>query len=74
MEPIKPGTLVRDADGYYAIVLLAYANGALELFLSNGLTTLAGAHTVTPLGLRVGDPANPPASFHELLGEGPEEP
>jgi hypothetical protein len=67
MEPIRPGTLVRDADGFYAIVLRAYANGALDLFVGNGLRTLAGAHTVTPLGLRVGDPANPPASFHEIL-------
>jgi len=67
VEPIKPGVLVRDADGYYAIVLQAYANGALELFLGNGLTVLANADTVTPLGLRVGDPAHPPASFHELI-------
>jgi len=67
MEPIKPGTLVRDADGYYAIVLRAYANGALELFIGNGVRTLAGAHTVTPLGLRMGDPADPPASFHEII-------
>jgi hypothetical protein len=67
MEPIQPGTLVRDADGYYAIVLRAYANGALELFIGSGVTTLAGQHTVTPLGLRVGDPADPPASFREIL-------
>jgi hypothetical protein len=67
MDLIKPGTLVRDADGFYGIVLRAYANGALDLFVGNGLRTLAGAHTVTPLGLRVGDPANPPASFHEIL-------
>ena len=66
-EPIKPGILVRDGDGYYAIVLRVYANGALELFVGNGVRTLAGAHTVTPLGLRIGGPANPPASFHELL-------
>ena len=67
MEPIKPGMLVRDADGYYAIVLRAYANGALELFIGNGVRTLAGTHTVTPLGLRADHPANPPASFAELL-------
>lgn len=67
MEPIKRGTLVRDADGYYAVVLRAYSNGALELCISNGLRTLAGAHTVTPLGLRVGDPANPPASFQDII-------
>jgi len=64
---IQPGTLVRDADGYYAVVLAAYANGDLELFISNGVRTLAGAHTVTPLGLRAGDPADPPASFAEIL-------
>jgi len=67
MEPIRPGTLVRDADGYYAVVLRAYANGALELFIGNGIRTLASAHTVTPLGLRMGDPANPPASFCEII-------
>jgi hypothetical protein len=64
---ILPGTLVRDGDGYYALVLRAYANGALELFVSNGVRTLAGQHTVTPLGLRMGDSANPPASFYEIL-------
>ena len=67
---IQPGNLVRDADGYYAVVLRVYHNGALELFLSNGLTTLAGGDKVTPLGLRVGDAADPPASFHELLWPG----
>lgn len=67
MEPVKRGDLVRDADGYYAIVLRAYANGALELFIGNGLRNLAGRHTVTPLGLRVGDPANPPASFQDII-------
>ena len=67
MEPIRPGALVRDGDGYYALVLKAYTNGALELFLSNGLQTLASAHTVTVLGLRMGDPAHPPASFAEII-------
>jgi hypothetical protein len=67
VEPVKRGDLVRDADGYYAVVLRAYANGALELCISNGLRTLAGRHTVTPLGLRVGDPANPPASFQDII-------
>ncbi len=67
MDTIRPGTLVRDADGYYALVLRVYTNGALELFLANGLKTLASAHTVTPLGLRIGDPAYPPASFHEII-------
>ena len=28
-EPIRPGALVRDGDGYYALVLKAYTNGAL---------------------------------------------
>jgi hypothetical protein len=70
MQPIQPGNLVRDADGYYAIVLRCYHNGALELALSNGLTTLASAGTVTPLGLRVGDAASPPASFYELIWPG----
>ena len=67
MEPIRPGNLVRDADGYYALVLRAYSNGVLELYLSNGVQILAGAHTVTPLGLRIGDPAHPPASFAEII-------
>ncbi len=66
-EWIRPGTLVRDADGYYGLVLLVYANGALELALGNGLTVLAARERVVPLGLRVGDPANPPASFAELF-------
>jgi hypothetical protein len=67
---IRPGQLVRDADGYYALVLRAYANGALELHLSNGLTTLASAGTVTPLGLRMGDASSPPASFYDLIWPG----
>ncbi|MGZ3379597.1 MAG: hypothetical protein ACXVB2_12535 [Isosphaeraceae bacterium] len=67
MEPIKSGMLIRDADGYYAIVLRVYANGALEIFVSNGVRTLTDGHRVTPLGLRVGGPANPPASFHEII-------
>lgn len=67
MELIKPGVLVRDHDGYYAVVLQVYANGALELALGNGLKVLAARERVVPLGLRVGDPANPPASFHELI-------
>jgi len=70
MQPIRPGNLVRDADGYYAVVLRVYHNGALELALSNGLTTLASSGTVTPLGLRVGDAADPPASFYELIWPG----
>jgi hypothetical protein len=69
-EMIHPGTLVRDADGYYAIVLTVYRNDTLELFIGNGVKTLAGAHTVTPLGLRVGDQANPPASFDEIIYPG----
>ena len=67
MRPIQPGDLVRDPDGYYAIVLRVYRNGALELVLSNGVVSLAPDHAVTPLGLRVGDPADPPASFREVL-------
>ena len=67
MQPIQPGNLVRDPDGYYAIVLRVYANGALELALANGLRSLAAGHAVTPLGLRVGDPATPPASFYEVI-------
>lgn len=67
MEPIKPGTLIRDADGYYAIVLRHYSNGALEICVSNGVRTLTDGHRVTPLGLRMGDPADPPASFHEII-------
>jgi hypothetical protein len=67
VEPIRPGTLVRDADGFYALVLCTYANGVLELIIGNGLRTLASAHTVTPLGLRMGDPANPPALFQDIL-------
>ena len=67
---IQPGHLVRDADGYYALVLRVYHNGALELFRSNGLTTLSGGDKVTPLGLRVGDAASPPASFYELIWPG----
>ena len=67
MEPIRPGCLVRDADGYYAIVLKAYSNGALEICLSNGVRTLGASYTVTLLGLRMGDPANPPASFAEII-------
>jgi hypothetical protein len=67
VEPIQPGTLVRDADGYYAIVLRAYANGALELCLSDGVRTLAGRFTITRLGQRLGDPADPPASFVDII-------
>ncbi|MGZ5973775.1 MAG: hypothetical protein ACXWPK_10230 [Isosphaeraceae bacterium] len=67
MEPIRPGTLVRDADGFYAIVLRTYHNGALEICVSNGVRTLTDGHRVTPLGLRVGDPANPPASFQDII-------
>ena len=67
MEPIKPGTLVRDADGFYAIVLRAYANGAVEICVSNGVRTLSDSHRLTRLGLRLGDPADPPASFREII-------
>ncbi len=67
MELIRPGTLVRDADGYYALVLRAYQNGALEICLANGVRTLAGQFTVTPLGQRMGDPADPPASFVDII-------
>jgi hypothetical protein len=66
-EMIHPGSLVRDADGYYALVLRCYQNGALDLQLSNGLRVLASAGTVTVLGLREGDEPNPPALFHEIL-------
>ena len=67
MEPIKPGDLVRDADGFYAIVLRAYRNGAVEICVSNGVRTLSDGHRLTRLGLRLGDPADPPASFHEII-------
>ena len=67
MQPIKPGDLVRDADGYYAIVLRVYTNGAVEIFVSNGVKTLSDGHRLTRLGLRMGDPADPPASFREII-------
>lgn len=67
MEPIKPGDLVRDADGYYALVLRVYTNGAVEIFVSNGVKTLSDGHRLTRLGLRLGDPADPPASFREII-------
>ena len=67
MEPIRPGDLVRDADGFYAIVLRSYTNGALEICVGDGVRTLTDGHRVTRLGLRVGDPADPPASFVDII-------
>jgi hypothetical protein len=67
VEPIRPGDLVRDADGFYAVVLRVYANGAVEIFVCNGVRTLSDGHRLTRLGLRMGDPAVPPASFREII-------
>jgi hypothetical protein len=65
--PIQPGDLVRDADGYYAVVLRVYTNGAVEIFVSNGVRTLSDGHRLTRLGRWMGDPADPPASFREII-------
>jgi hypothetical protein len=67
VEPIRPGDLVRDADGFYALVLRVYANGAVEIFVSNGVRTLSDGHRLTRLGQRMGDPGDPPASFREII-------
>ena len=67
MEPIKPGTWSATPTVTMRSCSAHYSNGALEICVSNGVRTLTDGHRVTRLGLRMGDPADPPASFHEII-------
>ena len=70
MEPIKPGDLVRDADGYYAIVLIVYTNGAVEIFVefkAASADAVGRSQAHAPGLAEWATPADPPASFHEII-------
>lgn len=66
------GQLVLDAEGYYGIVLASppSQDGAVLVFLSNGLQVEYPYTELTPLGLRPGSSTAPAASFHEILSPG----